>query len=167
MTFTPRTWTVGEVVSATMLNTEIRDQFNSMFAAWTAYTPTWASSGTQPSLGNGTLAGRYMKIGRTVEVYIALTWGSTTTPGTAGYTLSLPFQAAASLPGGLTATCTTTGSVNAIGGWVTVGNSATTTGNIWIASPSTIGDWNVWGAGTPTLAAGDVVRVYGTYQSAS
>ncbi|MFI9344918.1 hypothetical protein ACIG0D_27185 [Streptomyces sp. NPDC052773] len=93
MTFAPRTWVVGEVVTAALQNQEIRDQFNSMFAAWTSYTPTWTSS-TAPSLGNGTLVGRYMKIGRTVFVVIHLTTGSTTTYGSGSYNWSLPVTAA-------------------------------------------------------------------------
>lgn len=96
MTFTPRTWVVGEVVSAAMLNQEIRDQFNSMFAAWTSYTPTWTSTSTAPVLGNGTLSGRYMKIGRNVLCQINLTVGSTTTFGSGNYSWSLPAAAASS-----------------------------------------------------------------------
>jgi hypothetical protein len=94
MTYAPRTWVVGEVVSATVLNQEIRDQFNSMFAAWTAYTPTWTASTTTPVLGNGTLTGRYMKIGRTVICHINLTTGSTSTYGSGNHSFSLPVQAA-------------------------------------------------------------------------
>ncbi|MCI3155547.1 hypothetical protein ELQ39_28145 [Streptomyces sp. GB4-14] len=94
MTFTPRTWIVGEVVSAATMNQEIRDQFNSMFAAWTAYTPTWTASTTNPSLGNAVLTGRYMKYGRTVLVSIKLTMGSTTTYGTGLWRFALPTPAA-------------------------------------------------------------------------
>lgn len=94
MTFAPRTWVVGEVVTAAELNQEIRDQFNSMFAAWTSYTPTWTASTTNPVLGNGSLTGRYMKIGRTVLVEINLTTGSTTTYGSGNYNWALPFTSA-------------------------------------------------------------------------
>ncbi|MEU0359910.1 hypothetical protein [Streptomyces cyaneofuscatus] len=167
MTFAPRLWTAGETVSAAMLNTEIRDQFNSMFAAWTSWSPTWTSTGTNPTLGNGALAGRHMKVGRTVHVLITLTWGSTTVPGTGSYLFSLPFPGAAAIPGVLGVTCNTTGSVNYIEGSAPLGNGATTTGNMWLANPSVTGDWNAWAASAPTLAAGDVIRVYGTYQSAS
>ncbi|WP_406365310.1 hypothetical protein [Streptomyces sp. NBC_00645] len=95
MTFVPRTWLVGEVVAAATLNTEIRDQFNSMFAAWTAYTPVWTTSGTAPALGNGTLTGRYLKIGRTVIVHVSWTAGSSTAYGTGNYNFTVPFAAAA------------------------------------------------------------------------
>lgn len=60
MTTTPRAWVEGGVVSAVLLNAEVRDQFNSFFGAWTSWTPTWvAEGGAAPTPGNGTLAGRY------------------------------------------------------------------------------------------------------------
>ncbi|CAM5718412.1 hypothetical protein SALBM135S_02757 [Streptomyces alboniger] len=78
MTSTPRTWVVGEVVNAATMNSEIRDQFNSFFGAWTTWTPTWlADGGAAPTLNNGSLSGRYMKVGRTVDWVLQLTWGST------------------------------------------------------------------------------------------
>ncbi|MEU0991926.1 hypothetical protein [Streptomyces sp. NPDC005953] len=94
MTFAPRTWSVGETVTAAMLNTEVRDQFNSMFAAWTAYTPAWSSAGTAPVIGNGSITGRYMKVGRTCHVAIRHVCGSSTTYGSGGYLWSLPFTSA-------------------------------------------------------------------------
>jgi hypothetical protein len=96
MTSAPRTWVVGEVVSAAIMNQEIRDQFNSFFGAWTTYTPTWSSTGTAPVLGNGTMLGRYMKIGRSIMCEIHMTTGTTTTYGTGNYNWSLPVAAASS-----------------------------------------------------------------------
>lgn len=76
---------MGEVVTAALLNTEIRDQFTSFFGAWTAYTPNWlAEGGAAPTLGNGSIVGRYLKVGRTVDWVAQLTWGSTTAPGGGG-----------------------------------------------------------------------------------
>lgn len=64
-------------------------------SAWTAYTPTWSSTGTAPSLGaGGTLVGYYAKVGRLVTVKIALTTGGATTYGTGNYTFLLPLTAA-------------------------------------------------------------------------
>ncbi len=85
MTSTPRTWVVGEVVSAAIMNQEIRDQFNSFFGAWTTYTPSWgADGGAAPTLGNGTITGRYLKTGRTVDWVLQMSWGSTTAAGGGG-----------------------------------------------------------------------------------
>ncbi|MFI1287464.1 hypothetical protein ACH4VM_02950 [Streptomyces sp. NPDC020792] len=95
MTFAPRTWVVGEVVSAAIMNQEIRDQFNTFFGAWTTYTPAWTGATTNPAIGNGSLTGRYMKVGRTCDVRIEVLMGSTTTYGSGGWSLALPFAAAA------------------------------------------------------------------------
>lgn len=60
-------------------------------SAWTAYSPAWSSTGTQPSLGDGTLVGRYRYIDpKTVEVHIRFKRGSTSTNGTGEYLFSLP-----------------------------------------------------------------------------
>lgn len=63
---------------------------------WTSYTPTWVTSGTNPSLGNGVLTGEYTRIGNLVIARVGLTWGSTTTGGGAGlgWSFSTPIQAA-------------------------------------------------------------------------
>jgi hypothetical protein len=97
MTFAPRTWTVGETVPAATMNTEIRDQFNSMFDAWTGWTPTWTGATTNPVLGNGTMTGRYMKWGRTCHVSMEIVMGSTTTYGSGAWSFTLPFTAAAAV----------------------------------------------------------------------
>jgi hypothetical protein len=60
-------------------------------SAWPAYTPTWTTTGTAPSLGNGTWDARSVKIGKTVHFTIALTWGSTTNGGTGGWRITLPY----------------------------------------------------------------------------
>jgi hypothetical protein len=60
----------------------------------TSYTPTWlCNSGTNPTLGNGTLTGKYSRDGDRVTVDVALIMGSTTTFGTGAYwTFSLPYN---------------------------------------------------------------------------
>jgi len=61
---------------------------------WTSYTPTWISnSSPQPSLGNGSLGGRYMRKGKTVWFQMFLNIGSSTTLGTGSWTFSLPTTA--------------------------------------------------------------------------
>lgn len=51
----------------------------------------WVSSGTQPALGNGTIDGKYLRLG--ALLYFSLRWvpGSTTTFGTGEYRFVLPF----------------------------------------------------------------------------
>jgi hypothetical protein len=60
---------------------------------WTEYTPAWSSSGTQPSLGNGTLTGRYTQTGKTVTGIVEWQAGSTTTYGTGNWLFSVPVTA--------------------------------------------------------------------------
>lgn len=58
--------------------------------AWTPYTPTWTSNGSAPSIGDGTLAGRYRRDGATISLVQRLVIGSTTTVGSGYIRLSLP-----------------------------------------------------------------------------
>jgi hypothetical protein len=62
-------------------------------ADWTNYAIAWTSAaGPQPAIGNGTLTGRYMKIGRnTVIVEVGLIFGTTTTAGNGQWFFSAPF----------------------------------------------------------------------------
>jgi hypothetical protein len=61
--------------------------------AWTSYTPTWTSDSSTPSIGNGSLAGRYKQIGKTVFFSMKLTYGSTTTGGAGAWMFGLPVTA--------------------------------------------------------------------------
>ncbi|MEU0691558.1 hypothetical protein [Streptomyces uncialis] len=171
MTFTPRTWSVGEVVSAAQLNTEIRNQFNSIITAWTAYTPTWTAVTTNPVLGNGSLVGQHMKIGRTCHVTFNLTMGSTTTYGSGFWRISLPFTAAtvaSGSPGVLNYTYSRSANPNFTLGAGPIGSGASNTDNIWLPSLTDMGDYNVITGSSPWVpAAGEVLRGYGTYQTAA
>lgn len=63
-------------------------------ADWTTYTPTWTSTGTLPSIGNGTIEGRYLRMGPTILCTGRILMGSTTSFGTGTYVISLPVTAA-------------------------------------------------------------------------
>jgi hypothetical protein len=56
-----------------------------------SYTPAWTAVTSNPTLGNGSIFGRYSKRGTFVDVSFELTIGSTTTLGTGAYFFSLPF----------------------------------------------------------------------------
>ena len=60
--------------------------------AWTTYTPTWTASTTNPTIGNGTLQGRYIELGSAVFGEIRIVAGSTTNRGSGTYAISLPFS---------------------------------------------------------------------------
>lgn len=82
-TNTPPTFLAGELPDADKF-TEVSNFMIAETAAWTSAAPTWTASAGSPSLGNGTLTGRYKRIGKTVDFQLRLTIGSTTTVGTAG-----------------------------------------------------------------------------------
>lgn len=66
-------------------------------SASSAYTPAWTSSGTAPSLGNGSLVGSYWQFGKLVIGAATLTIGSTTSGGTGVWYLTLPVTAKSSV----------------------------------------------------------------------
>lgn len=72
----PRDWIPGEKVTAALLNAEVRDRWDAAYG-WTSYTPTWAANGGTPTVGNGTLTGRWARNGEVIRVAINLVLGST------------------------------------------------------------------------------------------
>lgn len=54
------------------------------------YTPVWGSTGTAPAIGNGTLVGKYITIGKLTHAWISQVNGSSTTYGTGTYSWTLP-----------------------------------------------------------------------------
>lgn len=89
MDFTPKTWGGEELVSAD-LNEQVRDPFVDLQDSWVSYTPSWTSTGTAPSLDNGSRAGRWKRVGKTILWRISFQFGSTTTFGTGFYKFGLP-----------------------------------------------------------------------------
>lgn len=126
---------------------------------WTSgtYTPTWAGGG--PTIGNGTLTGKWQKTGKTVTVQIYLVGGSTTTWGGAGWTFSLPETAA-------TDGVTYMGVAQALDT-----GTAYYTGQAAIASGGTtmlMHNTSSWSNTVPfTWATGDSIAITITYQSAA
>ena len=166
MTFAPRNWAAGEVVTAALLNTEIRDQLNSMFDAWTPYTPAWTSSGTNPVLNNGTATGRYLKIGRTCYVSVLITTGSTTTYGSGTYAFGLPFASANAGVVQLGVARVSGASTTWIG-QCHVNAGASTAGITTNASATNTAGSNITPTSPETWAAGAAYRFSLTYQTAT
>ncbi|MCX5114588.1 hypothetical protein OOK13_40220 [Streptomyces sp. NBC_00378] len=166
MTFAPRTWVVGEVVTGAVMNQEIRDQFNSMFDTWTGWTPTWTAATTNPALGNGSMTGRYMKWGRTCMVNLELTMGSTTTYGAGVWSFSLPFTAASAV-GSRVGMAQALGGSNRAAGQLIVAPAATTLTCFFPASTS-VSFLSNNGATNPfTWAATHQLRASFTYETAT
>ena len=66
------------------------------FYAEGTWTPSWTSTGVQPTLGNGSLTGKYTRIGNTVTATLYFGAGSTTNFGTGVWRFTMPFIAAQS-----------------------------------------------------------------------
>jgi hypothetical protein len=147
---TAPSYTSGQVVTAAELNA-LQDGIQ---AAWASYSVAWTAATTNPSVGNGSLLGRYLQIGKTIDFSIVLTFGSTTNAGSGAWTFSLPVQAfqgqffafgAARIPGS---------------SFPTPMLSNSTTFQLLSASGAAIG------SGTMAWASGNVVTISGRYESA-
>ena len=162
---TPRTWVAGELVTATIMNTHVRDNLTAAFplavGAWTAFTPTLAQSG---SVAKTTSHARYMKVGRTVFATIEL---AVTAAGTAGNDVVV----------GLPVAHMTFGGSGPHIGTMLIYDASTTTryqGAAELRSTTTVGlsisqaSAAVWGTGPSiALANGDVIRLSLQYEAAS
>jgi hypothetical protein len=78
------------------------------------YTPVWTTSGVAPSLGNGTLTGRFYRFDKFVFFSINFTAGSTTTFGTGNFQFTTPTAVSASNNYGYPAVVLDTGTA-----WIT------------------------------------------------
>lgn len=81
----------GDLLTAAKLNDFTQSE-------WVPYTPTWLTFGVgaDPTLGNGTIVGRWTKAGKLVHARFRLGWGSTTNGGSGDWTFSLPVTPAVS-----------------------------------------------------------------------
>ena len=139
--------------------------------AWDTYTPTLANT----TLGNGTVVGKYIKIGRFVQFYASFRLGTTSAVGTAP-TVTLPVTASA------TAFDAGSGSVrigissfedNAISSHEGFTLIAATTASATVAVPIVITTGGTY-ASTSAITAlipftwgtSDVLRITGSYESA-
>ncbi|MEU6768501.1 hypothetical protein ABZ916_39085 [Streptomyces sp. NPDC046853] len=133
--------------------------------AWTAYTPTWTASTTNPTLGNGTLIGRYQRVGRTITVHINLTVGASTSVGSGDYSFALPVQAAA-------VGCSFIGNAHMLGasrwgGQVVISSNATTCAPfLSVSTTNPRLDW-MTAAVPEAFGSGDQLRMTATYEAGS
>lgn len=126
-----------------------------------SYPVAWTSSGSAPAVNNGTLTGYYTQTLKTVHFWIALTFGSSTSPGTGSYSFSLPVPNSANY-----------GIRSPVG--MMVGSAA---GTLFIAATTLQGSsgafYGITNAGgvvnptTPgTFTTGDLINLSGIYQAA-
>jgi len=161
---TPRTWSPGEIVTAAMLNTEIRDALVDVQEGWVAYTPTWIASTTNPAIGNGTITGAYRRIGKTIDARVKILAGSTTTWGSGHYKISLPVAQHAALatyaPVGFGSASYTSGTWRSLLAMLT-----NTASNFYLVRPATDVILDHSGPGTAWTATG-MIQVALRYEAA-
>lgn len=130
---------------------------------WTSYSVSWTASTTNPTVGDGTLIGKYRYLDSdTVQVKILLIPGSMTTYGSGGYRFSLPVPASGPdlyLP----SAALLGSSLYSLVGW---GNTSSPTSTLFMYRGNVTSTENLasWTATTPvTFAAGHRVSVLGEY----
>lgn len=135
--------------------------------SWTAYTPTWSSSGTAPAIGNGTLTGRYIQLGKLVVFRIFWQAGSTTTFGTGYWTWTLPVTRSTA---GNSGTPVVNGHFNdnSLNKYSAVFSIFQTGANDFtLGAAGEAGNANALGATSPvTMANLDFIIMVGTYEAA-
>jgi hypothetical protein len=75
----PSTVSVGSVLTASTWNQDVVANWQAFDSAWTSFTPTFSGGW---ALGNSTHDAKFLKIGRMVHFYAAITLGSSATKGT-------------------------------------------------------------------------------------
>lgn len=136
------------------------------FGQWQAWQPIWsAASGTNPAIGNGTITGRYVQVGKTVTFTAQITAGSTTTFGTTsgGYQLTYPVPPRVGSPDMV---CFLR--LGGIGSWLGQGVVADSVHmNLQAATSTTDGRLNAITSTSPVAMTSAVtIRVNGTYEAA-
>lgn len=134
------------------------------FGQWMDFDPNWTTSaGDDPAIGNGTLTGRYIQIGKLVVFNIVLVAGSTTNFGSGGFwQFNLPVQAAQSF----TAACSyrdNSAPSNIVGS----ADCRATAGGVNGIIRSNVPSGTAVNASNPFVwASGDTYKVSGFYEAA-
>lgn len=71
--------------------------FSDPSPVWQSWTPVLFATGTNPTMGNSTVSGRYLVDGKTVHVAISILFGSTFSAGSGAYGITLPVPPRASI----------------------------------------------------------------------
>jgi len=161
----PRTWVAAEVVTASLLNTHLRDNLKAIGDAWTSYNPTWTGSVTNPAIGNGTIVGASVQAGKLTHVRVRVTAGSTTTFGSGSYSLSLPVSKLAADPGRFLVVIVDTSAGGTFQG--ATYNVSGTTAPIAVDNGTAGGALAAISPTVPyTMATTDIIDLVGTYEAA-
>ena len=150
-------WTTGDTIPASELNT--------LSGAWDTYTPS--VGGTGFALGNGTISGRWKKVGRVVAFSLQITWGSTSTYGAGPLTVSAPTAGASTHGFRFSGFIDDTGASSYdLAGFLPAGSSTIT-----LYAFNSAGTHTTLAAVTSTIphtwANTDVIRLNGVYESST
>ncbi|MFI9153776.1 hypothetical protein [Streptomyces sp. NPDC053367] len=136
--------------------------------AWNAYTPVWTADTTAPSIGNGTLTGKYAVVGKVCHFSTLVAFGTTTTYGSGNYSFSLPVTAGASGLVQFHGVATVSGG-RAMISCQPASSTGATTYTLWGPRSTTSPDLDQLGS-TGVLggawASGGAIRIVGTYEVA-
>lgn len=158
----PKTWSTNDILTTSDMNTYVRDN-ELAIGTWSSYTPTWTAVTTNPTIGNGTITGRYTATTDWVELWIALVMGSTTTYGVGSYFVSLPFAAVGTFEQFMDASLYNNGISRHRGVPFMTGGASV----FGIYEPTAWGGAAplVWDSTHPfTFGTGDVVTIFGRYR---
>lgn len=159
----PRTWIAGEVVSAALMNTHVRDNLlevgpSNTGSAWSTWSPTLSNLTVTASTA------RYKQIGKTVHFVYSGTI-NTVTAGLLSVSLPVPQNTAMN--------SLTIGTATAVdnGGSIFTGSCSIdpATNNIFGYGAAGIGAGASWAAGTSipiAWSAADIIRFTGCYEAA-
>lgn len=111
---------------------------------WKSYTPVWTSTGTSPTIGNGTLTGRYLYQPGLVIAEVRMVMGSTTNlVGSGTWFFSIPITSSSAFVGGGNTYFLDSGVQNYTGGLIlestTTFRPMLSAGNIQFNNPFTWG----------------------------
>ena len=150
-----------EILTATAGNAAYPAIANFPAGAWTAYTPVLGGTGW--ALGNGSVIGAYRQLGKVVHFRFQITFGSTSTFGSAQLTVTVPVadQSGANFQ----PTCV--GLVNLSGGtYQMTADVGASVARVW-GGAGTLGQVTGVTATVPsTWVSGSVLRMSGTYEAA-
>jgi hypothetical protein len=156
----PRTWVAGEIVTAALLNTHLRDNLLAA-SVWTSYTPA-----TTITIGNGTFSAAYARMGTTIIFRAQVNVGSTTTLPASSVQLALPFAAKSGTAPVFDGEAYDSSAGSAVPVMGIMGGG--TTNVILTVPPTSAGGYNrILESGIPfAFATGDRITINGTYESA-
>jgi hypothetical protein len=147
------------------MNSHIRDQFNAIGGAWTAYTPAFTGSVSNPTAASHTIVGSWLSVGKLVFFRAQVSLGSANY-GSGNYSLSLPTAVASTYFTLLTGNLydSSAGGLYRGGGIVSSGSSTA----LLVVDPTTAG--NALRTVTPTVpftfAVNDQIHIHGVYEAA-